>query len=180
MVAQESLACFGGEPHCGATKTQNISKPFDEKSEIPFSLDRAWSQDSNESKKPQIWYNGWEKGHFSVGDFIGCSVCHLHVLVGNRNVAPPEHKISQNRSMKNLKTHFLWIEHGLRIQMSPRNHISGLMAGRKGQFSVGQFICCSVCHLHVLVGNRTVVPPKHKISQNRSMKNLKTHFLWMR
>ena len=34
-----------------------------------------------------------------------------------------------------------------------------------------------VSNLHVLVGNRTVVPQKHKTSQNRSMENLKTHFL---
>ena len=94
-------------------------------------------------------------------------------------MVPQKHKISENCFMKNLETHFLWIEHGRRIQMSPRNHIFGIMNGRKGDFSVGHFIGCSVCHLHVLVGKRTVVPQKHKISQNCSLKNLKPHFLWI-
>ena len=40
------------------------------------------------------------------------------------------------------------------------------MARRKGHFSAGHFIGCWVCRLHVLVGNRTVVPQKHRISQN--------------
>ena len=45
-------------------------------------------------------------------------------------------RISQNCLMKNVKAHFLWIEDGLRIQMSPRNHKSSIMAGKKGHFSV--------------------------------------------
>ena len=70
------------------------------------------------------------KGHFVVGHFIGCSVCHLHGLVGNRTLVPPKHGISQNCSMKNLKADSLWIEHGLRIQMTSRNHKCGIIGER--------------------------------------------------
>ena len=60
------------------------------------------------------------KGHFSGGHFITCSVSYLHGLVGKRTMVPQKHKVCQDCSMKNLKTHFLWIEHGFRIQMSPK------------------------------------------------------------
>ena len=52
----------------------------------------------------------------------------------------------------------------------------GIMPGRKGHFSGGHFISCSVSYLHGLVGKRTVVPQKHRISQNYSIKNMTTHF----
>ena len=73
-------------------------------------------------------------GQNGLAHFIGCSVSHLHVLVGNRTVVPQKHKISQNCSMKNLKTHFLWIEHGPRIQMSPKKPHIWYNGWEKGSF----------------------------------------------
>ena len=117
--------------------------------------------------------------HFGVGRFIGCSVCHLHVLVGNRTVVPPKtqnmSKLFNEKSENPIALDRAWSHDS----NESKNHKSGIMAGRKGHFSVGRFIGYLVCHLHVLVGNRTVVPQKHKISQNCSMKNPKTHVLWI-
>ena len=114
-----SRACFGGEPDRGATKAQNVSKLFTAKPENPCSLDRAWSQDSNESQEaPCLAELSGERitrveGVSLVAPYVTCMF-----LVGNRTVVPQKHKIFQSRSTKNLKTYFVSIKHGLRIQMS--------------------------------------------------------------
>ena len=71
-------------------------------------------------RNPMFGIMTGRQGHFSAGHFIGCSVSHLHVLVGNQTVVQQKHRKSPNCSTQNLKTYFLWIEHGLSIQMSPK------------------------------------------------------------
>ena len=57
--------------------------------------------------------------HFSAPLSIALPVSGFYILVGNRVAGLQKHKISQDCSMENPNTHFLWIGHGLRIEMSP-------------------------------------------------------------
>ena len=44
-----------------------------------------------------------------------------HYLVGNRTVGPQTYNTSHNSPMEKRKTQFLWIKHGLVVQMRRKN-----------------------------------------------------------